>query len=415
MALDRGYLRKRGKVWWIRWTSPSGKTHDRTTKYSDRRAAEREANRLIRRQEQVDAGMLAPDEGAELPDLVGRWQAYVAETRDRSEKHARDGARTVRRFLEAERLHLVRDLSWQAAEGWLQDQRAELGWSARTYNKHRGYLRAWGRWLAERAEVVGANPFAGVDPISGPDVYHRRALEPEESQALIASSPWPRSAMYLTVLTTGLRRGEVERLEWRDVGARKGLLVVRYESGKAEREDTLPLGKETATALEQLLELCRQGIQESPADVAHVRELAEQGLSVDAISKQLRQEGRKRRTANRWSNWWWKDVRNVLEPRQVVVEPTELVFGVEARRSNEAGLYADLERAGIAQDTPGRGVVDWHSLRHTFATSLRRAGVHRYTIQRLMRHSDPRLTAKTYQDYDVGELRAAVESWGLSA
>jgi hypothetical protein len=68
-----------------------------------------------------------------------------------------------------------------------------------------------------------------------------------------------------------------------------------------------------------------------------------------------------------------------------------------------------LEKAGIAKlDSQGRS-VDFHSLRHTFCTSLHRAGVPQREAMELMRHNDPRLTANTYADASLFSLRSAVD------
>jgi hypothetical protein len=53
--------------------------------------------------------------------------------------------------------------------------------------------------------------------------------------------------------------------------------------------------------------------------------------------------------------------------------------------------------------------VDFHSLRHTFCTNLHRAGVSQREAMELMRHGDPRLTAKTYTDASLLQLGSAVE------
>ena len=61
-------------------------------------------------------------------------------------------------------------------------------------------------------------------------------------------------------------------------------------------------------------------------------------------------------------------------------------------------LLIDLAACGIkGVDEHGRH-LDFHALRHTFATMLARAGVSPRVAMELMRHSDMRLTAKTYTD-----------------
>ena len=54
------------------------------------------------------------------------------------------------------------------------------------------------------------------------------------------------------------------------------------------------------------------------------------------------------------------------------------------------------------------GLADFHSLRHTFCTNLHLAGVPQRETMELMRHTDPRLTAKTYADSSLFALSPAV-------
>jgi len=70
-------------------------------------------------------------------------------------------------------------------------------------------------------------------------------------------------------------------------------------------------------------------------------------------------------------------------------------------------LRGDLEAAGIPSEQDGR-VVDFHALRTTYATSLARLGVNLQTAQALMRHSDPKLTARTYTKLGITDLGQAV-------
>jgi integrase len=73
-------------------------------------------------------------------------------------------------------------------------------------------------------------------------------------------------------------------------------------------------------------------------------------------------------------------------------------------------LRRDLKRACIAYaDAAGR-VVDFHALRHTFITSLARAGVHPLKAKELARHSTITLTMDVYSHVDANELRDALDS-----
>src|SRR5690606_19481922 len=71
---------------------------------------------------------------------------------------------------------------------------------------------------------------------------------------------------------------------------------------------------------------------------------------------------------------------------------------------------ADLKRAGIEyRDAEGRQ-YDRKCLRLSYGTWLYRNKVDLRLAQRLMRHSDPKLTAKIYTEIGLDELRAAQSS-----
>lgn len=80
--------------------------------------------------------------------------------------------------------------------------------------------------------------------------------------------------------------------------------------------------------------------------------------------------------------------------------PEALVFSMPAERRGARMLRADLESIGIAYVEQGR-YFDFHSLRGMCATRLAKAGVPLTLVQRVMRHSDPKLTANLYNHYDM--------------
>lgn len=69
----------------------------------------------------------------------------------------------------------------------------------------------------------------------------------------------------------------------------------------------------------------------------------------------------------------------------------------------------DLKRAKIDRHSADGKVLDFHSLRYTFITSLAKAGVHPGKAQRLARHSTVNLTMNVYTSLDVDDLRESVE------
>ena len=70
----------------------------------------------------------------------------------------------------------------------------------------------------------------------------------------------------------------------------------------------------------------------------------------------------------------------------------------------------DLAAANIPKRNAEGQTVDVHSLRHTFATLLARHGVSPAIAQKLMRHSDIRLTMNTYTHLGLSDTTNAVAS-----
>jgi integrase len=90
------------------------------------------------------------------------------------------------------------------------------------------------------------------------------------------------------------------------------------------------------------------------------------------------------------------------------IQPHERMFH-HNHTSLRYSFYKDLQATGIERKgTDGRS-LDVHSLRKTFGMMLARAGVPLTTIQRLMRHSTPLLTAKLYIDVEEVDMMQALE------
>jgi integrase len=89
-------------------------------------------------------------------------------------------------------------------------------------------------------------------------------------------------------------------------------------------------------------------------------------------------------------------------------KPRNRVFDIPADLIRR--FHADRKRAAIASEDDRGRRVDLHSLRLTFGTLLAKSGVPLTVAQRLMRHSDPKLTSNIYTDVRVLDLRGAVES-----
>ncbi len=90
------------------------------------------------------------------------------------------------------------------------------------------------------------------------------------------------------------------------------------------------------------------------------------------------------------------------------MEDTDSLFGLAKHWRAADMVRADMAAAGVdTEDSDGR-VVDFHALRTTFGTNLALAGVPLQIAQKLMRHSDPKLTANIYTVVARADQRDAI-------
>jgi len=88
--------------------------------------------------------------------------------------------------------------------------------------------------------------------------------------------------------------------------------------------------------------------------------------------------------------------------------PGAAVFTMPPSEIISAMIQSDLRAAGIDPSDDGTGKLDFHALRHTFATLLIQTGVDIKSAQTLLRHSSPAMTLKVYTHRIRGAETAAI-------
>lgn len=215
--------------------------------------------------------------------------------------------------------------------------------SARTKNEYLSAAQTFGNWLVKQGRMT-RNPLANIGRVEqrGREVYIRRAMTDDEIIRLLDAASVYR-IVYLTALTTGLRRGELAKLRWTDIHleAARPFINVRAGISKNHKMATMFLRQDVADGL-----------------------------------------------------------------RAIARTDTSRVFNMPDGKRFKSHLQA----AGIpAKDKAGR-VVDFHALRHTFITSLSKAGVKPRDVMELARHSQIDLTMRVYTDAGMLGTAEAVNS-----
>jgi integrase len=258
--------RARGPVWYAKYRLPDGRQVQRKigpawtdrgrppAGYVTKRLAEAWLRDVL---DQARRGSLPGmvRTGATFADAAAEFLRYAADERDCKPSTLRD----YRSIVEA---HLVprfgperiEDITPAMIEAW----RASFGrhLAARTKNKWLVVLHG----IFRRAQTVWKLP---INPVAGIEKHRQRSsgdidvFSPEEVLALVrAAGDAQDAAIYLTAAFTGLRRGELLALRWRDVDFVGQAIRVRasYAGGqvtspKSGKVRSVPMAPDVATAL----------------------------------------------------------------------------------------------------------------------------------------------------------------------
>jgi integrase len=345
---DRIFKPKGSRIyrWRYRLHPKDGKIVDISLGTSDRQAAERIRAEKLRELEHERAGILPPkaSRDAAQRELKEHLRDVVGDMRAKG--------RNLQYVAEFENRFelLMKECSWQFPQDITADSftkwRNIQDKSPKTLNEYLIGAKGFANWMVGHGRMA-SNPLASVQKVEtrGREVRPRRAYDDAELEALL-SVAGPQRIVYLTAARTGIRHGELKRMHWSDfnLAGDAPTFTVRASVSKNHKQVCLPLHP---TVAEELLKF-------RPTNAA----------------------------------------------------ASDLVFEGIMPRSE---LFLEhLNAAKIPKvDAEGR-VVDFHSLRHTFCTNLHRAGVPQREAMELMRHNDPRLTAKTYTDASHLALRSAV-------
>ena len=301
---------------------------------SDKRVAEQRLRDIVSELEQEIAGFLPPK-------LVRE-----AAVRNLSEHLDDFGAdlRAMKRSakhmanIEYRVRELIRECGWKRVGDVSTDSfvswRQRQALAAKTLNDYLSAITSLLNWMKHKRRVA-ENPLETIEKVDTSGVETRvRRAFTDEEMQRLLAIAGMYRAVYLMAVCTGLRRSELAALLWGDLKLGTATPVVNVRKSIAKD------GKDASIPLHTDL-------------VAALRELRNGAGDEVPVFQRVPRIERFRR---------------------------------------------DLKKAGIEySDARGR-VADFHALRKTFDTNLQRKGVPPRVVMELMRHSDIRLTMKTYTD-----------------
>jgi integrase len=226
-------IRKRGSVWWVDFTAPSGERIRRSAETEDRAQAQELHDKL--KAEAWRVAKLGHRPRRTWNDAVVRWlteQAHKA-----SIESDRIHLRWLDRHLNSVELtEITRDRIDRVAAA----KRAE-GVSPATVNRVMEVLRAILRKCADEWEWIDRAP--KVRMLKEPS-RRVRYLTREEARRLLAELPPHLADMAAFSLSTGLRRANVTGLRWDQVDLENRRAWVHPDQAKARKAIPVPLNEE---------------------------------------------------------------------------------------------------------------------------------------------------------------------------
>ncbi|RYF51611.1 MAG: site-specific integrase, partial [Cytophagaceae bacterium] len=378
---------KKRKTWYIRYKDAAGEWRAKASQAQTKTEAKRLAQEAASKAEKEGWGFLdtrqSPDGHQSLEAMLHWWlKTYSQGTPSQSIDHCF----VAKHFFGTSFAALpLAGVTSSAIEKFLQSKSKALGPSS--INHLRGYLSR------SINKGIKAGLFFGENPVT--QVMKRRV--PREMQDYLkehevlpvmqhVADRW--LPLFATAIYTGLRKGELLGLQIRDIDLQNRLLTVTRSYGrnttKNGRGAVIPIASELVSYLAEAIRRTPSQLvfpnedgtmlsRHTPLEEVLRRALAHAGI-VENYSHVCRRKGCSYSTAA-------KDA----ELRRCPKDNSKLWPKAVVRK------------------------IRFHDLRHTTASLLMMNGANPAAVQRILRHSDPKITTEVYGHLSPGYLRAEAD------
>ena len=395
------FKRKGDKYWTACWPDGMGNYPERSTRTTDKRRAERIAQKwqdeaMDRAQGLIDpvSERLAAERARPIGDHVDDYRASL-EAAKRDDSHIGTTCRYLTKAIEKLGWKSLGDIRADALGRHLADDADARALSARSHNAAVKAWRAFGRWCQRHGRLA-------TDPCSTLTTRNesldrrrvRRGITSEElarvldvarmsptvriprfersggtTRTVMVTVTCPdRAWAYLIASGTGFRAGEVSSLTAADfdLNAKPPTITVQAGYSKRRRRDVQPIHPSLAATLRPWIAAKPHGTPVCP-------------LPEGKAAAILRADMRRARA------FWIREATTPAERR---------------RRRDDPDFLMPLNSAGEA--------ADFHSLRHGFISEVVASGASVKTAQELARHASPALTIGRYAHTRLYDLTAAL-------
>jgi integrase len=372
---------KAGK-WYLRFKDESGRWKDKVTPATTLTEAKRLAAEVDQQTWRVRKGLepAQPKASKTLGELA-RWWLETRSTGTSS--HTRNESYLRVHILSSPIAAMSAPLVTAGVlDEFLASKERQGGLAARTVNHLRGFLHAIFEAALRADLLTGKNPAA--------DTRRRRVpkrlpqyLKPHEVPIVLDALAARWRPLFAVAIFTGMRKGEILGLLKSDVDLAARRIIVRRsydrDTTKSGDDGVIPIARELVPFLTE-------------AFVSSQSPLVFPGLSGDMMREDTKLEQVLRRALARGG----------------IVEGYRHVCRRKACGHSEQHADAELRQCPqhsmklwpVAIHRP----IRFHDLRHTTASLLIMAGADMAAVQRILRHSDPRMTMGTYAHLAPGYL-----------
>jgi len=365
-----GKLSRSGKVnvqvdtWTAQYTDETGVVRRVSTKTTNRSAAEKILARYEAEIDRLKAGVVTREELEKVQvkkvtfdEALERFRTKMVANGSTAE-HIAKTIQRISRFFDETGIDSFAKIRRETAERWIANEVEKTDLTPSSINHYLTAVKSFVKYLVD-IELLPKDPLKSIRKLNEAvgQRKNRRALTAEEVERFLQAAktrkcrtkgkPDERLLVYNLLLGTGLRSTELSLLMPSQIDFERCRLRIEAAKTKNKKDDVLPLRADLVQAVKEWVET--HGIQ-----------------------------------------------------------PHERIFQFNMY-SIRGSLYRDLKAAGIERVGSDGRSIDVHSLRKTFGTALARAGVPLTTVQRLMRHSTPLLTAKLYIDVDPVDMTQALD------
>ena len=350
-------------TWTAEFTDETGKVRRVSTKTKNRSVAARILAQHEAEVDRIKSGVVTREELAKvqarnvtLGNTLEQFRTKMVAAGNTPD-HITLTLQRVSRFCNEAGIDSLAKLRREPAERWIANEVQKGSLAPRTINHYITSIKSFAQYLTD-SELLSSNPLKSIRKLNQEigQRKKRRAMTAEEIERLLkaaASRKYREKEksdeqvlIYKLLLGTGLRSTELSLLTLNQIDFERNRLTIEAAKTKNKKADVLPMRLE-------LVQLVKEWV----------------------ASHSIQPHGR-----------IFRSNKNSI------------------RRS----FYGDLKAAGIERVGEDGRSIDVHSLRKTFGTMLAREGVPLTTVQRLMRHSSPLLTAKLYIDVDPVDMTEAL-------